>query len=349
LNYNALKTPHRLSPFKVLRYVPVSGAVSLALVALAACSAPTSSNASFRALPGIADTVSRKGVIDYSFLTIDNPNSPNTHITGMNSLGKVVGYYGTGTASDPAIGFVSVPPYTKFTRIIYPGGTKVLDTYPTTVTNGYSIGGYFTNEFFNGDQTWMFYRHGDNYVDFRDHKDTQRPGMFDALLGLNDSNTAVGYYVDTNGNDQPIHADFPYKDWNQFNPPDYQSAEATGISGRGYVSGWEVTKGGTTQGWMFNGLTYEVIQYPYATSTEALSLSWAPAVAGQYVDTSGNTHGFVLLHAGQAKAKQVWETIDEPNAAGGTVVTAINQHNDIAGWYVDSKGNYEGFVATITK
>jgi hypothetical protein len=43
---------------------------------------------------------------------------------------------------------------------------------------------------------------------------------------------------------------------------------------------------------------------------------------------------------------QSWQTIDDPNGIGTTVVTGINIHQTIVGNYVDGSGVTHGFLAS---
>jgi hypothetical protein len=67
-------------------------------------------------------------------------------------------------------------------------------------------------------------------------------------------------------------------------------------------------------------------------------------IVGSYVDSAGATHGFLLTNPLEESIS--WQPIDEPNAAGLTVTTGINQHDQIVGYYVDGSGNTNGFLAT---
>jgi hypothetical protein len=42
---------------------------------------------------------------------------------------------------------------------------------------------------------------------------------------------------------------------------------------------------------------------------------------------------------------QIWTQIDDPDASGDTVVTGINNHHRVVGYYNDSSGNFSGFLA----
>ena len=52
-------------------------------------------------------------------------------------------------------------------------------------------------------------------------------------------------------------------------------------------------------------------------------------------------HGFVY-------AGGVFTTVDDPGGVGTTIVNGINDLGQLVGFYVDSNGNTDGFVATPT-
>jgi hypothetical protein len=149
--------------------------------------------------------------------------------------------------------------------------------------------------------------------------------------------------VDANGNDQPY--ELANGQYHALDPPNYESAEATGINLRGDIVGTKKGQDGETEGWLLRGSAYAEFSYPGSSKTEALAVNYEEQVVGYYVDSNG-MHGFVLTNP-ENPSQQFWQSIDEPNAAGVTVVTSINVHHTITGWYVDASGNTNGFVATV--
>jgi hypothetical protein len=62
---------------------------------------------------------------------------------------------------------------------------------------------------------------------------------------------------------------------------------------------------------LINGI-YPEFSYPKAVSTQARSIR-ENQVAGQYVDASGATHGFIVTDP-ELPLRHVWQTIDDPKA-----------------------------------
>ena len=69
--------------------------------------------------------------------------------------------------------------------------------------------------------------------------------------------------------------------------------------------------------------TYTQIDYPGATLTVAAGINSAGDVVGEYQDTSGNSHGFLL-------SSGIYTTIDDPDAPGAYAV-GINDLGQIVG------------------
>lgn len=97
-------------------------------------------------------------------------------------------------------------------------------------------------------------------------------------------------------------------------------------------------------GFLLRKGVYTELAFPGATATKFLGITLFDQIVGSYIDSGGETHGFILTNP--LRHSIAWQSIDAPNAVGTTVVTGINIHDDIVGYYVDSAGNTEGFQAT---
>ena len=80
--------------------------------------------------------------------------------------------------------------------------------------------------------------------------------------------------------------------------------------------------------------TFTTIDVPGATRT-AVNANSPHAMAGEFDDAGGNTHGFVVDHG-------VFTQIDVPNA-GATTVNGINANGRLAGIYLDANGFHAFF------
>jgi probable HAF family extracellular repeat protein len=60
-------------------------------------------------------------------------------------------------------------------------------------------------------------------------------------------------------------------------------------------------------------------------------------VVGTYTDANGGTHGFIWNQG-------TFQTVDDPDGMGTTIINGINNRGDIVGFFVDADGNTDGFV-----
>ena len=164
---------------------------------------------------------------------------------------------------------------------------------------------------------------------------------FNQLLGINDTGTAVGY----------------------------SSTDPTGLT----LELAYTEKGGSFT--YLNGFLPAGVQ-----NNQAVGINNAGTVAGFYVDSIGNTHGFLLMgntlttldHPGATLTQAFginnqgevvgiyidgsgqhgftykggsWSTVDDPFGLGSTVINGLNDKGQLVGFYTDANGNVDGFVA----
>jgi hypothetical protein len=317
--------------------------IGLTALAIAACSGTNSTTSSGNVLPAHSDvrraTDPSPTPYSYKFVTVDAPGSSTfTRVLGVDDLGQIVGYYGSGTPSDPSHGFSSLVPYTKFKTLNFP---LAVNTVATSISGTRIVAGYFEDNS-PGHHTFGFIRNRAIWTYYKDFNTPKGPESVNELLGVNDSGIAVGFYKDSYGNDIPYELAGGH--YETLHPPGAVTAMATGINKPGDIMGTETLASGVTEGWILRNGTYTPFSYSGAISTQAFAINYQEQVAGSYTDTAG-THGYILTKVGSPSG-QIWQSIDEPNAAGVTVVTSINDHHTITGWYVDASGHTNGFVAT---
>jgi hypothetical protein len=174
------------------------------------------------------------------------------------------------------------------------------------------------------------------------------------VLGLAGANIVVGYYQQGSSSCQ-MQAFEGYYTTNgeyfaDFIVPgaDANSTQATGVNEEGAAVG-TAQFNGRHEGWFYDDATYcTKIAAPNATETYPLSINWENNVVGYYVDSDQHSHGFLLINPGASPSHRIWETVDDPLAEGTTVVSDINTHHYITGWYNDEHGTLHGFVGTCT-
>jgi hypothetical protein len=88
------------------------------------------------------------------------------------------------------------------------------------------------------------------------------------------------------------------------------------------------SQGGNYQGFLYNRSknTFTPINYPSATETDVYGVNSSDVVVGWYIDTGGNSHGFVWNNG-------VFTGLDYPGASL-TFAGGINDSGLIAGSYV---------------
>ncbi len=282
--------------------------------------------------------------IPFKYATVDDPNSHVNQVTGINQRGKIVGWYGVGSASTIPVSYTSLPPYAKFKGENLPGAQG---TVATSISSTHTIGGYVLDP--NGlGGTWGFVQIKGLDSLIGDPNEGSGSNAVTEILGVSDSGQAVGFYVNSSNAQVAFQLDIQYQTYTDLAPPGAINAEATGINNRGNITGFQTSSSGTSGFYVQNGTFYQVA-YPSAQMTEALSLNRQDQVVGEYQSTDGQIHGFILTYPANGGEKEVWQSVDEPNASGTTVITGINNHDAISGWYVDASGERHGFVATAKK
>jgi len=279
--------------------------------------------------------------IPFQFQTVDDPNSQVNKVTGINQLRKITGVWGGGSGSNIWNSYTSQPPYTKFRGTNDPGAQG---TFATSLSSNKLIAGYVNNPN-NLGGVWGFVRVNALWSLLQDPNEGTGDYTVTQILGINDSELAVGFYLNASGTKVPFELNVPNESFVDLHPPGVTGdAVAGGINGKGDIAGWATTSAGV-KGFFLQAGTYYPFYYPGGLATYATGINWSDQVVGYYVDSAGMSHGFLLIGPSKGGGQQVWQSIDAPNAANGTVVTGINNHHDICGYYFDGSGVQHGFVA----
>lgn len=297
-----------------------------------------------------------KGDTLYSFQDIINSGDVTfNQELGINNSGTIAGYFGSGTPNGtpppftltPNQGYTVVSPYTQpsFTNENFPASSQ---TQVTGLNNVGTTVGFYADS--NGAST-------PNFIGFVDQSGTftsvTDPNVGSAptttqLLGVNDSNVAVGFYVDGGGNAQAFLYNIGSTTFTAITLPiadDATMTTATGINNSGEISGFFVNGNtGNTEGFIDNGGTFTVFEVPGSTNTMFLGINNNGQVVGVYQDGSGFNNGLVYSIGGGT-----YQTVDDPNAVpanGGTVINGLNDNGQLVGFYGDASGNTIGLLAT---
>lgn len=284
----------------------------------------------------------------YTFQTLNNPGDVNfNQLLGIDSQSSplIVGYFGDGTVL-PNKGYTLTPP-ASYTNENFPGSsqTQVIGVEPN---NPQTNLGFWVDA--AGNNFGLVDQNG-TFTTVTNPATPATGTTVNQLLGVNDNNQAVGFYVDGAGNSQAYQYDIASKTFTPVSLPgsfNAVSTVATGINDAGVVSGFFTDTGGAMQGFLDNGGTFTSYSDPNGTNTMFLGINASNEVVGSFVDMSGMTNG--LLFTGGNN----FQTINDPLASAtaafgvtGTTINGINNAGDLVGFYSDGT-NVDGFLATPT-
>jgi len=272
--------------------------------------------------------------------TLDDSKDPTfNQLLGINDNNVIAGYFGSGMPGHPNKGYVLSPPYgqSNYTDENYPGSAQ---TQVTGINNAGATVGFYVDNAGNNFGFTDIMGHFTKVVDPKTPTATSRLAAIDQLLGINNHDIAVGFYLDKNGDSHGYEYSLAKGTFRAITPPGATSITATGINDAGAVSGFFTEKSGTVASFLYHGAgNYTVVEFPGSTNTTALGVNNRGQMVGSYVDSAGLTHGFLYTNG-------TFQSIDDPNGVGTTVINGVNNATDLVGFYVDSNGNTDGFLAT---
>ena len=330
INSRAERTPRRRTLARAGAVVAASGTVAGALLLAAPAFAATASHHATSATA-------------YTFTTLDDQADPTfNQLLGINGNHVIVGYFGSGAdAQHPNKGYVLRPPYGQgnYTNENFPGSaqTQVVGINNQGDTAGFWVTGNGTN---HGFVEW-----NGVFENFNDPKTPHMAGSVNQLLGINDNGVAVGFYNDAAGNSHAYEVNQATRVFTSIKIPGAVSSLATGISKGGYIVGVATDSSKVTSSWMRSPTgQLTTFQFPGGSDTQAFGINPEHQIVGSYLDGNGVQHGFVLSNP--LGPKSHWQSIDDPNGVGSTVVNGINGAGDLVGFYTDAAGNTDGMLAT---
>jgi hypothetical protein len=162
----------------------------------------------------------------------------------------------------------------------------------------------------------------------------------DQLLGVNDNDIAVGFWVDGQGNNHGYEYNINTGRFSSVVDPQNQGAslQATAINDRGDIAG-----NIGSDGFLLRHRHLTELAVPGASATMALGVNNFEEVVGTYTVGSGSSaqmHGFTWT------PQHGFRTFDDPHGIGTTTVNGVNDFGQLVGFYVDAAGNTDGFLAT---
>ena len=280
----------------------------------------------------------------YSFRTLDNAHDVTfNQLLGVNDEGVIAGYFGSGAAGHPNKGYLLTRG--GYTGENFPGSVQ---TQVTGLNNrGVTVG------FWSGMNNANMVNDNFGFVDVngRFHtadfptKSPANPPV-DQLLGVNDSDVAVGFYTDANGNNHGYEYNIAANRYSSVTDPSLPgtSLTAAAINDEGNVAGFYTNSAGTTDGFLktHHGQFIDLAA-PGAASTMALGVNARNEVVGTYTVGSGSS---AVMHGFTWTPQHGFSTVDDPHGAGTTTINGVNDFGQLVGFYVDGNGNTDGFLAT---
>ncbi len=287
----------------------------------------------------------------YQFTTLDNDHDLTfNQLLGINDEGLIAGYFGSGAQGHPNKGYLLEPP-------AYGQGSYVNENFPgseqTQVTGlnnrGVTVGFWSsmnTASMMNNNFGWVNVDGHFRQADFPTGSPANPP--VDQLLGVNDSDIAVGFYTDSSGNNHGYEYNINTNRYTSVVDPNAPTASLTAaaINDAGDVAGvYTNPANGNTDGFLLSHGRFTDLSVPGSSSTMALGVNSFDEVVGVFVPSSDSNalEGFTWT------PQHGFTTVNDPNGMNdGNLTTTINGVNDkgqLVGFYVDANGNTDGFIA----
>lgn len=188
---------------------------------------------------------------------------------------------------------------------------------------------------------------------------TATPETFTQLLGINDSNTIVGYYGSGTLPDHPnkgIVISNAFASPTVFTHENFPGSVQTQVVGLNNLSspttvGFWVDAAGNNFGFYKIGSTFTTVPTPAGetgTVNQLLGVNNSNMAVGFYTDSAGNNHGY-LFNIASSTLTPI--TLPSSFTATSFMATGINNSGWVSGVYTDSTGATHGFIdvgGTIT-
>jgi hypothetical protein len=278
-----------------------------------------------------------------TFQDIINTNDPTfNQELGINNSGLIAGYFGSGAAGHPNKGYTVASPYTSFANENFPGSAQ---TQVTGLNNiGITVGFWSDSNLGVGlDSNFGFVDMGGTFTNVNNPATATAPPVFNQLLGVNDSNIAVGFYTDAAGVTHGYTYNIATKTFSaDINDPHTTSNTTTAaINNTGEIAGFYVDAANKSHGFIDNGGTFTTLDVPGASNTSLLGLNNLGEAVGFDTDIAGNMHGIICMTSTLSCVQ-----VDDPNGVGTTTFNGLNDKGQIVGFYVNAGGNTIGLLAS---
>jgi len=313
-----------------------------ALTTIFAVTAASAAQAAVTVRP-LSTVVSAK-TAPVTFTRIDDSTKDPTfnQLLGINNEGVISGYFGSGAMGHPNQGYTIAPPYVNFVSDNVPGS---MQTQATGINDQGLTSGFWAPTNTGTDANFGFIRvpdqHGKfQFVSVNDSLVASTPSV-NQLLGINDSNIAVGFYNDANNNSHGYAYNANNARLLPVNIPGAVSDAVTGVSNNNIICGFFTKTDAKTDGFLraLSGGTPIEFHVPGFTTTQFLGVNASGIAVGFFIGSDKFPHG-VVYNASNGK----WMELDDKYGAQGTTLNGINDKNQIVGFYVDAAGNTHGVL-----
>jgi hypothetical protein len=168
------------------------------------------------------------------------------------------------------------------------------------------------------------------------------------VVGINNENNTVGFWVGNNGNTFGFTHNFAGAFTSVSDPSTPVTGttvnQLLGMNDSGTAVGFYIDGNGNAQAYIYSGGTFTGITLPAsfnAAMTTATDINNNGVISGFYVDASGNVHGFV-------DSGGTFTSYDDPNSNGtNTMFLGLNDIGYLVGSYVDANGVTNGLLYNI--
>jgi hypothetical protein len=295
------------------------------------------------------------------FQDIANANDPTfNQELGINNAGEIVGYFGSGAAGHPNKGYTAIQPYntqSDFTNENFPGSVQ------TQVIGINNRGARLGHDRISRRTTVGFWSNTNNanlvnsnfgfaniggpngyFINVNNPNTGTINGVqTNQLLGVNDRNIAVGFYVDTAGATHGYTYDVAVNAFsaNIDDPNGVGATTAAAINDHDQIVGFYTDGNGVTHGFFESHGVFKTIDAANSTATSLFGLNNSGEAVGFDIDANGATHG-IICHVATGACEQQ----DDPNGIGTTTFNGLNDRGQIVGFYVNGAGNTIGLLAT---
>jgi hypothetical protein len=313
--------------------VTIAAAGALATTAAFAVAGPASASAS--------------PAVSYHFTTLNNTADPTfNQLLGINNDDVIAGYFGSGAQGHPNKGYELWTPSTyrneNFPQSVQTQVTGLND-------NGVTVGFFSTmnTASMTNNNFGFYYRNGSFHEVNFPTGDNASP-QTDQLLGVNDHDIAVGFYVNGQGSSRGYEYNIATHQFTRVLVPGAPggtagpSLTAAAINNPGDVAGFYNKTSSKVDAFLrLHDGQFITLAVHGASMTQAFGVNNKDEVVGAYTVGSGNnaqTHGFTW------RPGYGFTTVDDPHGIGTTLINGVNDHGDLVGFYTDAAGNTDGVL-----